>query len=93
MLTCSGVKQDLNLVTVNPAIEITLSAGVDVIGMVRYLLAIRETRGNLCWFSFHHLNGGSSLSIGLSFKYDSTSFSTRSQSSGSPFELIVLSLV
>ena len=48
MLTCSGVKQDLNLVTVNPAVENTLSAGVDVIGMVRYLLATRETRGNLC---------------------------------------------
>ena len=50
MLTCSGVKQNLNLMTVNPAVENTLSAGVDVIGMVRYLLAIREARQNLCWF-------------------------------------------
>ena len=48
MLTSSGVKQDLNLVTVNPAVENTRSAGVEVIGMVRYLLATRETRGNLC---------------------------------------------
>ena len=61
MLTCSGVKRDLNLVTVNPAVENTLSAGVDAIGMVIYLLAIQETRGNLYWFSFHHVNGGSSL--------------------------------
>ena len=50
MLTCSGVKQNLNLMTVNPAVENTLSAGVDIIGMVRYLLAIREARRNLCWF-------------------------------------------
>ena len=48
MLTCSGVKQDLNLVTVNPAVENIRSAGVEVIGMVRYLLATHETRGNLC---------------------------------------------
>ena len=47
MLTCSGVKQDLNLMTINPAVENTLSAGMDVIGMVRYLLATREIRGNL----------------------------------------------
>ena len=46
MLTCSGVKQDLNLVTVNPAVENTLSPGMDVIGMVRYLLATREIIGN-----------------------------------------------
>ena len=46
MLTCLGVKQDLNLVTVNPAVENTLSAGMDVIGMVRYLLATQEIIGN-----------------------------------------------
>ena len=39
MIKCSDVKQDLDLVAVNPAVENTLSAGVDVIGMVRYLLA------------------------------------------------------
>ena len=48
MLTCSGFKQDLNLVTVNPAVENTRSAEVDVIEMVRHLLATRATRGNLC---------------------------------------------
>ena len=87
-------KQDLNLVTVNPAVENTLSAGVDVIGMVRYLLATHKTRGNLCWFSFHHSKGCSSLSIGLSFKYDSTSLSTGSASSESQSpSVVVFSLV
>ena len=42
MLTCSGVKQDLDLVTVNPAVENILSVGVHLIGMVLYLLATRE---------------------------------------------------
>ena len=42
MLTCSGVKHDLNLVTVNPAVENTCSAGVEVIGMVRYLVKQEE---------------------------------------------------
>ena len=45
MLTCSGVKHDLNLVTVKPAVENTRSAGVDVTGTVRYLLATLAIRG------------------------------------------------
>ena len=45
MLRC---QEDLNVVTINPTVENTHSAGVDVIGMVRYLLATRATRGNLC---------------------------------------------
>ena len=43
MFTCSGLRQDLSLVTVSLAIENTLSAGVDVAGTHRYLLAICAT--------------------------------------------------
>ena len=46
MFTCSGVKQDLSLVTVSPAVENTLSAGVDVAGTQRYFLATCATQGN-----------------------------------------------
>ena len=66
MLTWSGVKRDLNLVTVKPAVENTRSAGIDVTEIMRYLLAILEIRGKRCLFSFHHKSGDSSLSKGLS---------------------------
>ena len=48
MFTCSGVSEERNRVTVNPAAEKTRSEGVEVIGMVRNLLATLEIIGNLC---------------------------------------------
>ena len=68
ILTCSGDKDDLSLVTVNPTVENTHSAGVDVAGTVMYFLATLEIMGKQCLFSFYHLSGDSSLSNGLSCK-------------------------
>ena len=36
MLTCSDVRDDLNFITVNPAVENPRLAGVDMAGTVRY---------------------------------------------------------
>ena len=77
---CSGVSEERSRVTVNPAVGKTRSEGVEVIGIVRNLLATLEILGNLCWFSLHHTKGEFSRSIGLSFKYISTSFNTGSES-------------
>jgi len=66
-----------DLVTVNPAVENTHSAGVDVTGMERNCFATTDIVGNLYWFCFHHTKGDSSLSIGFSYF---TSFSTGSAS-------------
>ena len=68
MFTCSRLRQDLNLVTVSPAVENTLSAGVDVAGMHRYFLATYETKGKRCSFDFHHSSGDVSLLSGRSYR-------------------------
>jgi len=47
MFTCSGDRHDLSFVTVNPAMENTRSAGVEVAGIVRYFRAMHDNRGNL----------------------------------------------
>ena len=48
MLTCSGVNDDLSLVTVSPAVENTLSDGVDVAGTHKNRLAIICIKGKRC---------------------------------------------
>ena len=46
MLTWSGVNDDLSLVTVSPAVEKTLSAGVEVAGTHKYFFAKNAIKGN-----------------------------------------------
>ena len=49
-----GLRQFLNFVTVFPAVENTLSEGVDVAGIDRNTLARQAMLGNRSAFTFHH---------------------------------------
>ena len=71
--TCFGFKQLLNLVTVSPAVEKTLSEGVDVPGMQNSRLATYDTTLKQGAFSFHHFSGFSRLGKGGSVRYLSNS--------------------
>ena len=78
MFTCSGLKQYLNFVTASPAVESTLSAGVDVAGMHKYFLA---TKRKQCSLGFHHSSGDVSQLSCRSCRLESISFMTGSDSS------------
>ena len=61
---CSGVKDDLSIVTVNPAVENACSVEVDVADIFCNLRDYRKTM----FISLHHISRDSSLSNGLSYK-------------------------
>ena len=71
--TFFGFKQLLNLVTISPAVENTLSEGVDVAGMQSSRFATYDTTGKRAEFSFHHFSGFSCLGKEGSARYLSNS--------------------
>ena len=60
--------------TMFPATEKSSSDGVDVAGTAIYDFAKAASVGNVVALSFHYLRGSLSLAIGVSPKYNSTSF-------------------
>ena len=70
-----GFKLLRNFVIVNPAVEKTLSADVEVAGIHNNRLATDGRVLNLAALAFHHVRGFSFLGMGASAKYFSSSFS------------------
>ena len=67
--TFLGFRQLLTFVTVFPAVENTLSEGVDVTGILRSILATGARLGNHSAFIFHHKSGEWFPGDGVSDKY------------------------
>ena len=82
----SGLRQLRRLVTVNPAVEKSLSLTAEVAGTYRIDLATLANVLNLNSFSFHHSKGFVSLTATFSAKYWLTSLSqlVSDDSSSSP---------
>ena len=57
ILTFSGFKLALSLLTISPLVEKILSEGTDVAGIDNRRLATFFNRGNRYWFTFHHSKG------------------------------------
>jgi len=67
--TFSGFRRFLSLVTVKPAVEKSLSLGVDVAGMQRIDLATLARWGKRNSFCSHQCSGWQSRAATLSVKY------------------------